>query len=132
MREVLQGLAARAAAENGTAEDVALLLDVVENLAAAVRDADADAALAAVHAFYRAVASASRERLLHERLDQLHEMLGAGDDGRLTDPFGCSAALDVHRAVVAAIVERDGDRADRAMRGCVRAEPVVDRVRTRL
>jgi GntR family galactonate operon transcriptional repressor len=115
VREVLEPAAARLAAVRRSAEQCAEIEAAMTALAATFESTDVESHVKADLAFHRAVLAASGNELLARFEVVLEPALHARDElafeNETTTHF-----LDSHRAVVDAIVARDGDRAQSTMK----------------
>ncbi|MDI3318016.1 MAG: GntR family transcriptional regulator [Bacillota bacterium] len=120
MRELLEGLAARLAAERHTPDEQAELERLLEEAETAVEQGDVDAAatqnVAITLQLYRMAHSARLEQALAALRDYIESFTRTGyrDDCRLRQ------AHREHRAIVAAIRDRDADLAEELTRLHVR------------
>ena len=113
VRRELEGLAARLAARHASAEEIAVLRDMVQADDALVNDT---AALArANRRFHKQLHLASHNRYLVQQLDLVHRTMVLMATTSLAAEGRGAAAQGEHRAIVAAIAERDEDGAERAL-----------------
>ncbi|MEQ6247486.1 GntR family transcriptional regulator [Sulfitobacter sp. HNIBRBA3233] len=114
VRGELEGLAARLAARNATAEEVQLLREMVEADNALI---DHPAALArANRRFHQQIHLASHNRFLVQQLDLVHRSMALMATTSLAVSGRGQIAQREHDRIVAAIENRDGDAADAALR----------------
>lgn len=115
IREVLEGLAARRAANRMGPAEVDALRATVERMERAAEADDLTALSEASTAFHRLLRSGSRHGRLPALIDLLgdaYRSLGAHE----LAPERVGAAVAEHRAILAAIAARDGDSAERVTR----------------
>lgn len=119
MREVLEGTAARLAAQHASEVELAILDDLCEQYAAAVGN---EAALAASNRrFHETLYRCSHNRYLLNMVTVLHDALSLlGSSSTLGSPERGAETLREHREVVDAIRARDADAAERALRAHIR------------
>ena len=127
MRTILEGAAARLAAQHvGEAE-----IDLMEGLLARAKTAGDDAeALAAINRrFHQAIYTGAHNRYLLQSLETLRNALALLRGTTFSVPGRAKAAHREHAAILAAIKARDADRAEQAARDHIRA---AERARVRL
>lgn len=129
VRDALEALAARLAAATRTDLDLALLEELTERFARAVGEARTGAAegaevaeaaevaevaeiVALNHAFHEAVWDAARNTFLRRQLHQTRCLIERLDSTTLATGERQRQALAEHRSILAAIRERDADRAE--------------------
>ena len=113
VRRELEGLAARLAARHASAEEIAVLRDMVQADDALVNDT---AALArANRRFHKQLHLASHNRYLVQQLDLVHRTMVLMATTSLAAEGRGAAAQGEHRAIVAAIASRDEDGAEQAL-----------------
>ncbi|MBP6899949.1 MAG: GntR family transcriptional regulator [Burkholderiaceae bacterium] len=119
MREVLEGTAARLAAQHASEVELSILDDLCQQYAAAVGD---EAALTACNRrFHETLYHCSHNRYLLNMVTVLHDALSLlGSSSTLGDPRRGAETLREHREVVEAIRQRDADGAERALRAHIR------------
>lgn len=114
VRAQLEGLAARLAAKHATVEEVRVLGQMVEDDHALLND---PAALSRANKrFHTQLHLASHNRFLVRQLDLVHRSMALLATTSLEAEGRGRAALDEHKAIVQAIADGDGDRADDALR----------------
>jgi DNA-binding GntR family transcriptional regulator len=118
MREVLEGAAARHAAANASDAEIALIGEMAENEARLRGTAAAHAAANAN--FHRQIFRASRNRYLAQHLGQMRVSLTLLPHTTLAEPGRRKQAAAEHRAIAAAIADRDLDRAEALAREHIR------------
>ncbi|WP_121062112.1 GntR family transcriptional regulator [Chachezhania antarctica] len=114
VRRELEGLAAREAARHATEEEVRVLHEMVEADDALV--ADPPALARANRRFHKQVHLASHNRYLVQQLDLVHRTMALMAGTSLASRGRGEIAQGEHRAVVAAIADRDEARAEAALR----------------
>lgn len=127
MRTILEGAAARLAAQHvGEAE-----IDLMAGLLARAKASDGDAeALAAINRrFHQAIYTGAHNRYLMQSLETLRNALALLRGTTFSMSGRAKAAQREHAAILAAIKARDADRAEQAARDHIRA---AERARMRL
>ena len=114
VREILEGAAARFAAANATAGDLATIRHV-HGLFAEYQGEPAGFARLN-HAFHTAIYEAARNRYQTRMLDDLNDTLALLPSTTFSVPGRSEVAREEHRVIVEAIVARDPDAAERAAR----------------
>lgn len=114
IREILEGAAARFAAENATSSDMAALRHLHERFEHHAGDAPGAARLNL--AFHGAIYEAARNRYQKRMLDDLNDTLALLPDTTFSVAGRTQAAKDEHRAILEAILKRDPDAAEKAAR----------------
>jgi DNA-binding GntR family transcriptional regulator len=123
MREVLEGSAARLAAQHTSDVELSILDDYCQQYEAQLNDA---AALPASNRrFHETLYRCSHNRYLLNMVTLLHDALALLGGTTLKDPQRAAETLREHRAVLAAIRGRDADAAEQAMRAHIRASQKV-------
>lgn len=118
MREVLEGAAARLAAQHASETEIAAMAEIIAREPEAFGDA---AALAGVNQrLHGLLYLAAHNRYLLRSLEQLSATMALLPT-LLTRGGRAEAAHDEHRAIIEAIVARDGDAAEAAARRHARA-----------
>ncbi|ADZ70962.1 GntR family transcriptional regulator [Polymorphum gilvum] len=120
LRAVLEGAAARFAAENASPGEIAGLKHIAGLFSAVMTGnaADDPAGLATLNAsFHEAIYEAAHNRYLQRMLADLNDSLALLPDTTFSVAGRSSAAVGEHGAVVAAIEARDADGAEAAARG---------------
>ena len=119
MREVLEGTAARLAAQHASSVEISLLEDMCEQYANSVGD---DAQLASSNRqFHEMLYNCSHNRYLIKMLKTLHDTLTLLGNTTLTDPKRVKDTIKEHEAVVAGIRKHDPEAAEKALRGHIYA-----------
>lgn len=117
MREILEGTAARLAAENVTAVEIALLRDLHEAFAAA---SDARQWAQLNKQFHDAIVGAVRNRYFHSPLEELQDFLALLGGTTFAVEGRAEAVVEEHRRMLEAITAHDADAAERAAREHIR------------
>jgi DNA-binding GntR family transcriptional regulator len=114
MREILEGSAARFAAERASVHEIAVLYRLQEEL----RDAKNDAmTLVSLNRhFHQAIYEAAHNRYLMQTLDHLHDSFTLLHSTTFRAPSRRKDSDEEHRKIVAAIERHDPDRAEAAAR----------------
>jgi DNA-binding GntR family transcriptional regulator len=114
LRAVLEGAAARFAAENASSSDLANLRYVCRRFADFEGSASEFARLNRI--FHDAIYEAAHNRYLMRMLEELHDSLALLPDTTFSYPGRSDAAKGEHLAVLAGIEARDPDSAEKAAR----------------
>jgi DNA-binding GntR family transcriptional regulator len=115
MRSRLESLAAHFAAERLTPEDAQALGAVVGELEAITAAGDNDAIREVNIRLHQAIWRASRSRRLTQVLMNLQDYVEMSRSAVLMEPRGAEVLLEEHSAIVRAVLDRDPDRAARAV-----------------
>jgi DNA-binding GntR family transcriptional regulator len=118
MREILEGSAARFAAQHATAADVAILYRLQKELAEAKPDALLLVTLN--RRFHQAIYEAAHNQYLMQTLNMLHDSLALLHNATFRVPSRRSESDEEHRRIVAAIEKHDPDAAEEAAREHIR------------
>jgi DNA-binding GntR family transcriptional regulator len=118
MREILEGSAARFAAQHATAADVAILYRLQKELAEAKPDPLLLVTLN--RRFHQAIYEAAHNQYLMQTLDMLHESFALLHNATFRVPSRRAESDEEHRRIVAAIEKRDPDAAEEAAREHIR------------
>jgi DNA-binding GntR family transcriptional regulator len=118
MREILEGSAARFAAQHATAADVAILYRLQKELAEAKPDALLLVTLN--RRFHQAIYEAAHNQYLMQTLDMLHESFALLHNATFRVPTRRAESDEEHRRIVVAIEKRDPDAAEEAAREHIR------------
>lgn len=118
MREILEGSAARFAAQHATETDIVILYRLQRELANAAPDAGALAALN--RQFHQAIYEAAHNQYLQQTLNMLHDSLALFHNTTFRMPVRRSDSDEEHRRIVAAIERRDPNGAEEAAREHIR------------
>jgi DNA-binding GntR family transcriptional regulator len=111
VRGILEGAAARAAAERHTAFDADRLRDLVARLEEG--EDDAEQRMQLNRAFHAAIWRAGHNSILVEQIERLYVTSIGHMSTTLADERRWRDSIDEHRRLLAAIVEGDGDEAER-------------------
>ncbi|WP_347266543.1 GntR family transcriptional regulator [Paracoccus sp. (in: a-proteobacteria)] len=114
VRAELEALAARLAARHATPEEIRVLAGMVEDDRAIMEDPQALAR--ANRRFHHQIHLASHNRYLVQQLDLVHRSMALMARTTLAAKGRASVTLDEHQAIVTAIAEHDGARAEAALR----------------
>ncbi len=114
VRQELEGLAARLAAQHAASEEVAVLRDMVEQDRALV--ADPEALARANRRFHHQIHLASHNRYLVQQLSLVYRSMALMARTSLAAAGRGEDAMAEHEAIVEAIDARDGERAARALK----------------
>jgi DNA-binding GntR family transcriptional regulator len=118
MREILEGSAARFAAQHATETDIAILYRLQRELANAAPDAMVLVTLN--RRFHQAIYEAAHNQYLLQTLNILHDSLALLHNTTFRVPRRRSESDEEHRRIVAAIEQRDPDRAEKTARVHIR------------
>ena len=118
MREILEGSAARFAAQHANATDVTILYRQQKELAEAKPDALLLVTLN--RRFHQAIYEAAHNQYLMQTLNMLHDSLALLHNATFRVPNRRSESDEEHRRIVAAIEKRDPDAAEQAAREHIR------------
>src|SRR5262245_64025037 len=118
MREILEGSAARFAAQHATAADIAILYRLQKELA----DAKPDALLLVTlnRRFHQAIYEAAHNQYLLQTLNMLHDSLALLHNATFRVPSRRSESDEEHRRIVEAIEKHDPAAAEEAARAHIR------------
>lgn len=119
IREVLEGTAARLAAQHATEAEIAILQNMVESDQA--KQDDVAALLATNRAFHRRLTLASHNRYLIAQMDHMKQYLLLLGGTTLADPARRAAAVAEHARLVEAIAARDTGKAEELARAHIHA-----------
>jgi DNA-binding GntR family transcriptional regulator len=123
MREVLEGTAARLAAQHASEVEISILDELCQQYEAALGD---EVALTACNRhFHETLYRCSHNRYLLNMVTVLHDALSLLGSTTLGSPERAVETLREHRDVVAAIHARDPDTAERALRVHIRTAQKV-------
>jgi len=118
MREILEGSAARFAAQHAAETDVAILYRLQRELANAAPDAMVLVTLN--RRFHQAIYEAAHNQYLLQTLNILHDSLALLHNTTFRVPRRRSESDEEHRKIVAAIERRDPEQAEKAARVHIR------------
>jgi DNA-binding GntR family transcriptional regulator len=114
VRQELEGLAAKLAAQHAAEEEIQVLRDMVEADRALLDDPEALAR--ANRRFHHQIHLASHNRFLVQQLDLVYRSMALMARTSLAAAGRGQNALDEHAAIVDAIAQRDGNRAARTLK----------------
>ena len=114
VRNELEGLAARLAAQHAAPEEIRVLYDMVEDDRALI--GDPMALSRANRRFHKQIHLASHNRYLVQQLDLVHRSMALLATTSLAAEGRGETALDEHLAIVRAIEARDGEAASEALK----------------
>lgn len=112
VREVLNGLAARLAAENASTNDLVRLRRLHRELRWALEEGDAVRMAKLNFEFHDALCSASRNGFLLETLRKAHETQHRYPGSTFSMPERAAESVHEHELMLQAIADRDADRAE--------------------
>jgi DNA-binding GntR family transcriptional regulator len=119
MREVLEGAAARFAAQHALPAEVAIMDGLLHEFE---ESADDVRRLARInYALHQTIYEAARNSYMHEALKNLEDALSLLQNTTFSIPGRHTSACAEHRAIVDAIRERDSEAAEAASRAHIRA-----------
>lgn len=117
VREMLEGLSARlAAAHIGAGDDRRILTDLGEAMNQAVADGDVSRYILLNSSFHNLLVRMSENPHLPQMLDHLHTQAMRFQFRQLVDPESTEASNREHQRIIRAILDKDPDYAERAMR----------------
>jgi DNA-binding GntR family transcriptional regulator len=116
VREALEGMAARLAAENAAPSEIAQIRELVEDMEAVHRRGDVTALRRLTAEFHTLVARAAHNDRLLQILQSLLDHVRQLQSSTLHGEGRPAAALAEHRGLLQAIEARDADRAERLAR----------------
>lgn len=123
MREVLEGAAARFAAQHALPAEIAIMKGLADEFDAAKGDT---ARLARVNTqFHRVIYEAARNRYMHEALDNLGEALSLLQNTTFSLADRHAPASEEHRAILDAIEKRDAEQAEALSRAHIREAQIA-------
>lgn len=114
MREVLEGAAARFAAQHALPAEIAMMHELLTEFEAAAGDPQRLAGIN--NALHRTIYEAARNRYMHEALSNLEDALSLLQNTTFSLPERHASAAREHRAIVSAIESRDSEGAEAASR----------------
>lgn len=112
VREALEGMAARLAAENATPSEIGEIHELLEDMEAVRRRGDLAAVRRLTGEFHRLIGRASHNNRLLQMLKVLLDHVRQVQTSTLYTTGRPADALEEHRLLLAAIEARDGDRAE--------------------
>jgi DNA-binding GntR family transcriptional regulator len=116
VREALEGMAARLAAENGTPSEIAEIRELLDDMETVRRRGDLGALRRLTGEFHQLVCRTSHNNRLLQSLKALLDSARQIQTSTLYGEGRAAAALQEHRDLVAAIAARDGDEAEKLAR----------------
>ena len=116
VREALEGMAARLAAENATPSEIVEIRELLEDMEAVRRRGDVDALRRLTGDFHQLVCRASHNKRLLQSLKTLLDHVRQTQTSTLYGKGRPAEALREHRSLLRAIEARDGGRAERLAR----------------
>ena len=116
VREALEGMAARLAAENATPSEMAEIRELLEDMEAVRRRGDVEALRRLTGEFHQMVCRASHNHRLLQSLQALLDTVRQIKTSTLYGEGRPAEALKGHRNLLRAIEMRDGDRAEKLAR----------------
>lgn len=114
VRAELEALAARLAARHATPEEIRVLASMIEDDRAIL--GDPQALSRSNRRFHHQIHLASHNRYLVQQLDLVHRSMALMARTSLAAKGRDTVSLDEHQEIVDAIAERDGERAEEALR----------------
>jgi DNA-binding GntR family transcriptional regulator len=117
VREALEGMAARLAAENATPSEIAEIRELLDDMEAVRRRGALDALRQLTGEFHQSVARASHNNRLAQALTALLDNVRKIQTSTLFGEGRAAQALQEHRDLMAAIAAHDGDCAEMLARG---------------
>jgi DNA-binding GntR family transcriptional regulator len=118
MRELLEGAAARLAAEHASRPEIEALNDLEAEFEASPEDAAEMARLNLL--LHEAITRAGRNRYLDAALQELQDGIALLGATTFSVAGRSASAADEHREIIAAIAARDPDKAEQAARAHIR------------
>jgi DNA-binding GntR family transcriptional regulator len=119
MREILEGSAARFAAQHASEAEIGILHGVLDEFG--THADDARMLISLNRRFHRAVCEAAHNRYLIATLDGMHDALALLHSNTFRLPNRRTESDAEHRRIVRAIARRNADEAEQAARNHVRA-----------
>ena len=116
VREFLEGLAARLAAEQAADEQIAALRDKYEEHRKAIEAGDVEAHMAVDIEFHRQIFAACGNHFVADMHREIQNQIRLGLTSTAAVPGNPPKALEEHQVILKAIVKRDPDEAERAAR----------------
>lgn len=116
VREALEGMAARLAAENATPSEILEIGELLEDMEAVRRRGDIDVLRRLTGEFHQLVCRASHNDRLLQSLQSLLDHVRQIQTSTLYSEGRPAEALKEHRGLLQAIEARDGDRAENLAR----------------
>ena len=116
VREALEGMAARLAAENATPAEVDEIRQLLEDMANVVRSGDVNTVRRLTGEFHQLIGRASHNNRLLQMLKSLLDHVRQVQSSTLYKKGRPAEALEEYRKLLAAIEARDGDCAEKLAR----------------
>jgi DNA-binding GntR family transcriptional regulator len=116
VREALEGMAARLAAENATPTEIAEIGELLEDMESVRRRGDVDTLRRLTGEFHQLVCRASHNKRLLQSLKTLLDHVRQTQTSTLYGKGRPAEALKEHRGLLRAIESRDGERAEQLAR----------------
>src|SRR6202161_1019757 len=116
VREALEGMAARLAAENATPAEIAEIHELLEDMEAVRRRGDVDTLRRLTGEFHQLVCRAAHNNRLLQSLKTLLDHVRQTQTSTLYGEGRPAEALKEHRSLLRAIEARDGERAEQLAR----------------
>lgn len=116
LREVLEGLACRLAAERLEPDDITHLHTILDNHDEAITAGDLQRHYELDQEFHAAIRKITRHHRLIESLDRLQKQIRVAMHTTHRSPGGMPQALSEHRTIVEALESRDPSQAEHAGR----------------
>jgi DNA-binding GntR family transcriptional regulator len=116
VREALEGMAARLAAENATPSEIDEIRELLEDMDAVRKRGDVNAFRRLTGEFHQLIGSASHNSRLSQTLRSLLDHVRQVQSSTLYAEGRAAEALKEHRSLLAAIVAHDSDRAEQLAR----------------
>ncbi len=113
---LLEGFAAKMAAEKMTAKDIEKLESINERLAQIAKDGDVKNFFRVHNEFHEVFIKAAGNEKLYEMINQLVMRFKRLRLASLSQPGRMEVSVEEHRNMIAAFKEHDGDRADSLVR----------------
>jgi DNA-binding GntR family transcriptional regulator len=113
IRMLIEGLAARSAAENITEKELKSLKEIVELEEFYTAKADTEHLLKLDSRFHEIIFKASKSRSLMHVLTMFHHYVQRARNASFSSPRRAMKALDEHKAIYQAIADKDPDKAEK-------------------
>lgn len=116
VREALEGMAARLAAENAMPGEIAAIRELLDDMEVVLRRGDVGALRRLTGEFHKLVCRAAHNNRLLQSLQSLLDHVRGFQTSTLYSEGRPAEAMEEHRALLAAIEARDGEGAERLAR----------------
>lgn len=116
VREALEGMAARLAAQNATPAEIAEIRELLEDMEAVCRRGDIGALRRLTGEFHRVICRAAHNNRLLQTLQSLLDHVRQSETSTLYNEGRPAQALEEYRALLHAIEARDDERAEELAR----------------